>query len=73
MTKQMRSRIVKKLGFLFMFIGIVLIAIFMFTDIQMTFNSWLIGFIISLLVSFAGMVLLILHLAKEIKEEKRLK
>ncbi|SOC15609.1 hypothetical protein SAMN05880501_108115 [Ureibacillus xyleni] len=63
----------KKLGLLFMFIGIVFIAIFTLTNIQIPFTAWLIGFLISLLVSVAGMVLLIIYLAKEIKEEKRRK
>lgn len=60
----------KKVGLLVMFIGIVLIAIFTLTDIQMSFNFWLIGFLISLLVSGAGIVLLIVDLAKAIREEK---
>lgn len=60
----------KKLGYLLMFIGIVLIAIFMLSDIQMTFTFWLIGFLISMLVSCAGIVLLIVDLAKAIKAEK---
>lgn len=60
----------KKLGLLLMFIGIVLIAIFTLTNIQMSFNFWLIGFLISLLVSGAGIVLLIVDLAKAIREEK---
>ncbi|SOC39326.1 hypothetical protein SAMN05877842_105163 [Ureibacillus acetophenoni] len=60
----------KKLGLLLLFIGIILIAIFMFTDIQMSFNFWLIGFLVGMLVSAAGMVLLIIDLAKAIKAEK---
>ena len=60
----------KKLGLLLLFIGIILIAIFMLTDIQMSFNFWLTGFLISMLVSAAGMVLLIIDLAKAIKAEK---
>lgn len=60
----------KKLGLLLLFIGIILIAIFMLTDIPMSFNFWLTGFLISMLVSAAGMVLLIVDLAKAIKAEK---
>ena len=53
-----------------MFIGIILIAIFMLSDIQMSIQFWLTGFIISMLVSCAGIVLLIIDLAKAIKAEK---
>ena len=54
-----------------MFIGIILIAIFMLADIPMSFPFWLTGFIISMLVSCTGIVLLIINLAKAIKAEKR--
>ncbi|HWK23585.1 MAG TPA: hypothetical protein VNS08_11200 [Ureibacillus sp.] len=60
----------KKLGLLLMFIGIVLIAIFTLSNIQMTFNVWIIGFLFSMLVSIVGIVLLIVDLAKAIKAEK---
>jgi hypothetical protein len=63
----------KKLGLLLMFIGIILIAIFMLSDIQMSIQFWLTGFIISMLVSCAGIVLLIIDLAKAIKAEKNRK
>lgn len=63
----------KKLGLLLMFIGIVLIAIFTLSNIQMTIEFWLIGFLISLFVSFVGIVLLIIDLAKAIKTENKLK
>lgn len=63
----------KKLGLLLMFIGIILIAIFMLSDIQMSIQFWLTGFIISMLVSCAGIVLLIIDLAKAIKAEKNQK
>jgi len=53
-----------------MFIGIVLIAIFTLSNIQMTFNVWIIGFLFSMLVSIVGIVLLIVDLAKAIKAEK---
>jgi hypothetical protein len=56
-----------------MFIGIILIAIFMLSDIQMSIQFWLTGFIISMLVSCAGIVLLIIDLAKAIKAEKNRK
>ena len=39
----------------------------MLSDIQMSIQFWLTGFIISMLVSCAGIVLLILDLAKAIK------
>ncbi|MBM7609092.1 hypothetical protein QUF56_02355 [Ureibacillus composti] len=60
----------KKLGYLLMFFGIVLLAVFLLADLEMTFQFWLIGFLISMLVSGAGIVLLILDLWKAIKLEK---
>ena len=63
----------KKLGLWLMFIGIILIAIFMLSDIQMSIQFWITGFIISMLVSCAGIVLLIIDLAKAIKAEKNRK
>ena len=45
----------------------------MIADIEMSVELWLIGFVISMVVSTAGFVLLIVDLAKAIKEEKRVK
>ncbi|MFY3790411.1 hypothetical protein ACOQFO_01630 [Ureibacillus sp. MALMAid1270] len=61
----------KKLGLLFLFIGIILTSIFMFFDFGMTFEVWLIGFLVSMAISAAGFVLLIFDLARAIKAEKR--
>ncbi|RHW35883.1 hypothetical protein D1B33_12350 [Lysinibacillus yapensis] len=63
----------KNWGLLLMFIGIVLIAIFTLTGLELSFTAWLIGFLFSLVVSGAGIVLLIIYLAKAIKAEKQLK
>ncbi|CAM5195035.1 putative protein OS=Ureibacillus acetophenoni OX=614649 GN=SAMN05877842_105163 PE=4 SV=1 [Ureibacillus acetophenoni] len=63
----------KKLGLLFLFIGIVLTSIFMFFEFGMTFEVWLIGFLISMAVSATGFVLLIIDLARAIKAENRSK
>jgi len=63
----------KKLGLLFLFIGIILTSIFMFFDFGMTFEVWLIGFLVSMAVSATGFVLLIIDLARAIKAEKRSK
>jgi hypothetical protein len=63
----------KNWGLLLMFIGIVMIAIFTLADIQLSFTAWLIGFLLSLVVSGAGIIMLIVYLFKEIKAEKQSK
>jgi uncharacterized protein (DUF983 family) len=60
----------KKTGIMMMFIGAVMLAIFMYVDLKLTFGLWLTGFIISMLIAGAGAVTLIIYLAKGIRDEK---
>lgn len=62
----------KKIGLLLMFLGIVLLAIFLLSDFgnEMSLTVWLVGFLFAMVVSIVGIVLLIIDLFKAIKEEK---
>lgn len=60
----------KKTGIVLMFIGAIMLAIFMYANLQLTFGLWLAGFIISMLVAGSGAVTLIIYLAKGIRDEK---
>ncbi|WP_413366681.1 hypothetical protein [Lysinibacillus sp. 3P01SB] len=60
----------KNTGIVMMFIGAVMLAIFMYADMQLTFGLWLTGFIISMLIAGAGAIMLIIYLAKGIRDEK---
>lgn len=59
-----------KPGILTMFLGAILIAIFLLIDLNLNFKVWVICFLISLLVAAIGAVMSIIELAKKIKEEK---
>ena len=61
----------KTRGIVLMFIGAVMLAFFMYVNIPMNFGVWLTGFLISMLIAASGAIMLIFHLAKGIKEEKR--
>ena len=60
----------KTIGAVLMFIGAVMLAIFMFVDLTMDFGLWIIGFLISMIVAASGAVTLIFYLAKGIKADK---
>lgn len=53
-----------------MFIGAIMLAIFMLADLTMDFSLWITGFLISMLVAVSGTVMLIIYLAKGIKADK---
>ena len=53
-----------------MFIGAVMLAVFMYVDMQISFGLWLTGFIISMLVAGSGAITMIVYLAKGIKADK---
>ena len=57
-------------GAVLMFIGAVMLAIFIFADLSMDFGLWVTGFSISTLVAVLGTVTLIIYLAKSIKADK---
>ncbi|MEK3980053.1 hypothetical protein MKY37_13460 [Psychrobacillus sp. FSL K6-2836] len=60
-------------GAVLMFIGAIMLAIFMFADLTMDFGLWITGFLISLLIAVSGTVTLIIYLAKGIKADKNFK
>ena len=60
----------KKIGVVLMFIGAVMLAIFMFVDLKVDFGLWITGFLISMIVAASGAVTLIFYLAKGIKADK---
>ncbi|MEK3954968.1 hypothetical protein [Psychrobacillus sp. FSL K6-1464] len=60
----------KRTGTVLMFIGAVLLGIFMFADLTMDFGLWITGFLISMVVAISGTVMLIIYLARGIKAEK---
>lgn len=60
----------KRTGTVLMFIGAVLLGIFMFADLTMDFGLWITGFLISVVVAISGTVMLIIYLARGIKADK---
>ena len=61
----------KTRGIALMFFGAVMLAFFMYVNIPMNFGLWLTGFLMSMLIAASGAVMLIVYLAKGIKEDKR--
>jgi len=59
-----------KPGILTMFLGAVLIALVLLIDLNISFNTWLILFLISVAVATVGTIMSIVELAKKIKEEQ---
>lgn len=59
-----------KPGILTMFLGAVLIAIVLLIDLNISFTTWLILFLISILVAVIGTIMSIVELAKKIKAEQ---
>lgn len=60
----------KRTGTVLMFIGAVMLGIFMFADLTMDFGLWITGFLISMVVAISGTVMLIIYLARGIKADK---
>lgn len=60
----------KRTGTVLMFIGAVMLGIFMFADLTMDFNLWITGFLLSMVVAISGTVMLIIYLARGIKADK---
>ena len=59
-----------KPGILTMFLGAVLIALVLLIDLNISFNTWFILFLISVAVAVIGTIMSIVELAKKIKEEQ---
>ena len=65
-----------KPGILTMFLGAVLIALVLLIDLNISFNTWLILFLISIAVAAIGTIMSMVELFKKIKAEnaeKRIK
>ena len=65
-----------KPGILTMFLGAVLIALVLLIDLNISFNTWLILFLISIAVAVIGTIMSMVELFKKIKAEnaeKRIK
>ncbi|MFS0875892.1 hypothetical protein [Solibacillus isronensis] len=60
-----------KKGYLVLFIGMLLLISSIFFTTNWSITSWLILFIISLLFCTVGIIMLIVHLVKQIKLEKQ--
>lgn len=60
----------KRTGTVLMFIGAVMLGIFMFADLTMDFDLWIIGFLVSIVIAISGTVMLIIYLARGIKADK---
>ncbi|WP_079524216.1 hypothetical protein [Solibacillus isronensis] len=60
-----------KKGYLVLFIGMLLLISSIFFTTNWSITSWLILFIVSLLFCTVGIIMLIVHLVKQIKLEKQ--
>ena len=58
-----------KPGILTMFLGAVLIALVLLIDLNISFNTWLILFLISIAVAAIGTIMSMVELFKKIKAE----
>ena len=59
-----------KRGFIFLFIGIILLALSIFVTVDWSFGAWMTLFMVSLLLCTIGIITLIVHLIKQLKEGK---
>lgn len=53
-----------------MFIGAIIMAVFLFVEIKMSFVLWLAGFLIGMMIATVGAISGIIHLAKSIKADE---
>ncbi|AMO86521.1 hypothetical protein MKY07_14955 [Solibacillus sp. FSL W7-1472] len=60
-----------KKGYLVLFVGILLLISSIFFTTNWSITSWLVLFIVSLLFCTVGIIMLIVHLVKQIKLEKQ--
>ncbi|MCM3722790.1 MULTISPECIES: hypothetical protein [Solibacillus] len=60
-----------KKGYLVLFVGMLLLIISIFFTTNWSITAWLVLFIVSLLFCTVGIIMLILHLVKQIKLEKQ--
>ena len=57
-----------KRGFIFLFVGIILLALSIFVTVDWSFGAWMTLFIISVAFCAIGIITLIVQLIKQIKE-----
>lgn len=60
-----------KRGYIFLFVGIILLVLSFFVTVNWSFIAWLALFFLSLAFCTTGIIMLIVHLMKQIKEENR--
>lgn len=60
-----------KKGYLVLFVGMLLLISSIFFTTNWSITSWLVLFIVSLLFCTVGIIMLIVHLVKQIKLEKQ--
>ncbi|MER2028523.1 MAG: hypothetical protein ABS935_05305 [Solibacillus sp.] len=60
-----------KKGYLVLFVGMLLLISSIFFTTNWSITSWLVLFIVSLLFCTVGIIMLIIHLVKQIKLEKQ--
>ncbi|HEY4623662.1 MAG TPA: hypothetical protein VIH12_07360 [Solibacillus sp.] len=59
-----------KSGYLTLFVGIILLVASIFFTSDWGLTAWMILFIISLILCTVGIIMLIVHLVRQIKEDK---
>ncbi|MEK4426815.1 hypothetical protein [Solibacillus sp. FSL K6-1523] len=59
-----------KRGYFFLLIGIILLAISVFVTVNLNIWVWGAIFILSILLCTVGIILLIIHLFREVKKDK---
>lgn len=59
-----------KSGYLTLFVGIILLVASIFFTSGWDLTAWMILFIISLILCTVGIIMLIVHLVRQIKEDK---
>ena len=60
-----------KRGFMFLFAGIVLLALSIFVTVDWGLGLWMSVFLVSLVLCTIGIILLIIQLVRQIKEESQ--
>ncbi|ATP41610.1 hypothetical protein CSE16_17080 [Solibacillus sp. R5-41] len=60
-----------KRGYFFLLIGIILLTLSIFVTVNLNFWVWGAIFISSLLLCTIGIILLIIHLYRQVKEDKQ--
>ncbi|MCH7322974.1 hypothetical protein LZ480_13935 [Solibacillus sp. MA9] len=59
-----------KSGYLTLFVGIILLVVSIFFTSGLNLTAWMILFIVSLILCTVGIIMLIIHLMRQIKEDK---